>query len=140
MTHPTAQVTTSAALDAELKSHTKILLQLLAFGIGALVLGTFGEMSLTRSSPIFAYLGWTYSAWQMSYFFGLTMLTIAWLAALAQRLGIMADCRTQRNLKLRFEADRDARQQRRRATKAAPPEELLAPRRRANARSSKFDY
>jgi hypothetical protein len=52
----------------------------------------------------------------------------------------MSDYRTQRNLKLRFEADRDAREQRRRAAKVKPPEPEPLVRRSRTARSNKFDY
>lgn len=146
MTHTAARIAnsststpaaTSASFEAELTMHRKILVQLLVFGAIALGLAPFGEHSLTRSSPIFAYLGLTYGAWQVGYVFGLTVLAIAWLAALAQRLSVMAECRALLQRRLRYEADVEARAQRRRASKEAPP---AVPAKRSTAASNKFDY
>lgn len=142
MTHPATDKPSSASIDRQLKAHTRILIQVAVFGVIALVLGPYGESSLSRSSPIFGYLGLTYGAWQMAYVLGLTVFSIAWLAAIVHRLSIMAHCKTQRDLWLRIEIDKEAKEERRRAEKLARIAALApAPRpRRHNERSTKFEY
>lgn len=142
-THPAAEKPSSASIDKQLKAHTKILLQVAAFGLFALILAPIGESSLSRSSPIFGYLGLTYGTWQMAYVLGLTVFSIAWLVAIVHRLNIMAHCKTQRDLWLRVETDKRVKEDRRRAerlARAAPPE-LPRPRQRPHTeRSTKFEY
>lgn len=139
MADPARQAGSAADLEKEFKSHCWGLAQLVLFGVIALVLGPFGELSLTRSSPLWNFLGLAYGAWQVGYFIGLTVLCLAWLVAFARRLSMLADCRARLANRRRADAERQAREERRRAGKIVVEEApVIAP--PLGGRSKKFDY
>lgn len=139
MADPARQASSAADIEKECKSHYWGLAQLVLFGVIALVLGPFGELSLTRSSPLWDFLGLTYGTWQVGYFIGLTVLCLAWLLAFARRLSMLADCRARLGARRRADAERQAREERRRAGKIVVEQAPLFPP-PTSGRSKKFDY
>lgn len=98
-----ASLLRSDALRLEYKKYQKRLLKLTFFGIIGLVLGPFGESCLSRSSPIFEKIGFSYGTWQIGYTIGLFLFALIWLIAMVRLLGEMSDCKQRRERAIRLE-------------------------------------
>ncbi|SEN69368.1 hypothetical protein SAMN05428959_102938 [Duganella sp. CF517] len=127
-----------------IKASRWLITKTIGLGACAAVLGVLGQGWLEHAAPLFPVISQNYGIWQAAYLLSLLIIFCIWVAAMRQKMGLLANSKQGFQVQLRIDEHNERRAQR--ALEARERRKKLEEDRdpvlffKSAARSKKFDY